>query len=71
MAESTPLEDTETGKIISHCRYFKMKVLESHNKTEVNDTIIEYINEKAIIFTDKSNSYVDFSELVDTHISSK
>ena len=71
MAESTPLEDIETGKISSHCRYFKMKVLESHNKTEVNDTIIEYINEKAIIFSDKSTSYVDFSELVDIHISSK
>lgn len=71
MAESTPLEDLETGEISSHCRYFKMKVLESHNKTEVNDTIIEYINEKAIIFSDKSTSYVDFSELVDTHISSK
>lgn len=71
MAESTPLEDIETGKTSSQCRYFKMKVLESHNKEDVNKQIIEYINEKAIIFSDKSTSYVDFSELVETHISSK
>lgn len=71
MAESTPLEDIETGKTSSQCRYFKMKVLESHNKEDVNKQIIEYINEKAIIFSDRSTSYVDFSELVETHISSK
>lgn len=71
MAESTPLEDLKTGKLSSHCRYFKMKVLDSHNKTDVNNVIIEFINEKAIIFSDKSSSYVDFAELVDTHISSK
>lgn len=71
MAESTPLEDIETGKTSSQCRYFKMKVLESHNKEDVNKQIIEYINEKAIVFSDKSTSYVDFSELVETHISSK
>lgn len=71
MAESTPLEDIETGKTSSQCRYFKMKVLESHNKEDLNKQIIEYINEKAIIFSDKSTSYVDFSELVETHISSK
>ena len=71
MAESTPLEDIETGKTSSQCRYFKMKVLESHNKEDLNKQLIEYINEKAIIFSDKSTSYVDFSELVETHISSK
>ncbi len=71
MAESTPLEDSETGKTSSQCRYFKMKVLESHNKEEVNKQIIEYINQKAIIFSYKSTSYEDFSELVETHISSK
>jgi hypothetical protein len=30
MAESTPIEDIETGTKISHCRYFKMKVLNDH-----------------------------------------
>ncbi|MFT4681989.1 MAG: hypothetical protein ACI9YU_001842 [Flavobacteriales bacterium] len=29
MAESVPLEDPETGKRSSQCRFFKMKVLDS------------------------------------------
>ena len=71
MAESTPLENIETGKISTHCRYFKMKVLENHEKTEANNIVINYIHEKAVIFSDKSTSYVDFSELVETHLTSK
>lgn len=71
MAESTPLENLETGEIGSHCRYFKMQVLESHKKNELNDVVVEYINQNAFIFSDKSTSYVDFSTLVDTHITSK
>ena len=30
MAESTPLEDIETGKKEKHVRYFKARVLDSH-----------------------------------------
>jgi hypothetical protein len=30
MAESKPIEDTETGTKSSHCRHFKMKVLNDH-----------------------------------------
>ena len=48
-----------------------MKVLESHHKAEVNDVIVEYIHENAIVFSDKSTSYVDFSELIDAHITLK
>lgn len=71
MAESTPLEDLETGKKSSQCRYFKMKTLKTHEKTEVNQVVAEYINENAVIFSDKSTSYTDFSEFVETHLSSK
>lgn len=71
MAESTPLEDMETGVESSQCRYFKMKVLETHQKSEINEVVIEYINEKSVIFSDKSTSYVDLSELVDAHIMKK
>jgi hypothetical protein len=48
-----------------------MKVLETYHKSEINDVIIEYINEKSIIFPDKSTSYFDLSELVDAHIMKK
>jgi hypothetical protein len=71
MAESTPLEDLETGKTSSHCRYFKMKTLQSHEKSETSQLVVEYIHEKAIIFSDQSTSYTDFSNLVEMHITEK
>ena len=30
MAESTYLEDVETGEILKSCRYYKMKVIDNH-----------------------------------------
>lgn len=40
-------------------------------KEELNNVVIDYINQNAIIFSDKNTSYVDFAEIVDTHITSK
>jgi len=71
MAESTPLEDIKTGKSTSQCRYFKMKTLQNHEKSEVNKLVVEFIHENTVIFSDQSTSYVDFSKLVETHISEK
>ena len=71
MAESTPLEDIETGEKSSHCRYFKMKVAQSFEKEELNSKVVQYIHQDSIIYSDKSTSYVDFSELVDIHITTK
>jgi hypothetical protein len=71
MAESTPLEDLETGLTSSQCRYFKMKTLESHEKSASNGIVVEYIHEKAVIFSDQSTSYVDFAELVEMHVMEK
>lgn len=71
MAESTQLEDIETGKKTSQCRYFKAKVLESHLSEEVNDTVKDSFDEKSIVFTDDSTSYVDISDYVELHISEK
>lgn len=71
MAESTPLEDIETGKKSKHVRYFKMKVLESHLSDEINETVPNNINETSIVFSDKSTSYVDISEYVEVHITEK
>ncbi len=69
MAESTPLEDLNTGEKSSHCRYFKMRVLESHEKEEINNVAKEEFENCHIVFSDKSNSYVDISDHVDAHIS--
>jgi len=71
MAESTQLEDLETGKKTSQCRYFKAKVLESHAADEINRTAAESFNETSIVLTDDSTSYVDISDYVELHISEK
>ena len=71
MAESTPLEDIETGNKSSQCRYFKMKVLRNHRSDTINETVQESFEEKSIVFSDKSSSYVDISDHVEIHIIEK
>jgi transposase-like protein len=71
MAESTPLEDTETGKISRQCGYFKAKVLTDHKIESINSMITESIDEKSIVFTDKSTSYIDIADFVELHLSEK
>lgn len=71
MAESTPLEDIETGKKSSQCRYFKMKVLKGQTKDVINDVVEENFDDKCIVFTDKSTSYVDIAKYIETHLSIK
>ena len=71
MAESVQLEDIETGEKSSQCRYFKAKVLESHHADKVNNTVKESFDEKRIVFTDDSTSYVDISDYVELHFSEK
>lgn len=71
LAETTPLEDIETGKKSSQCRYFKMKVLESFEKEEINEVIDKQVKDITIVFSDKSTSYVDISKFVEVHITEK
>lgn len=69
MAESTPLE--VNGKTERQCRYFKAKVLGNHTAEGINATIRESLDEKSIVFTDKSTSYVDIADFVELHITEK
>ncbi len=71
LAESTPLENIDTGKKSNQCRYFKMKVLENHRAEIVDQLIEQNIDEKSIVFSDKSTSYVNISEYVEVHIVEK
>ena len=71
LAESTTLEEVETGKVERQCRYFKAKVLENHSKEHINETVKESLGEKSIVFTDKSTSYVDISDYVELHVTEK
>jgi hypothetical protein len=72
MAESTVLEDLDTGKVERQCRYFKAKVLENHTAETTDQALEQAIdNEKTIVFTDKSTSYVNIADYVELHISEK
>ena len=71
MAESTPLEDIDSGKKEKQVRFFKAKVLNGHNGEEINETIKESIDNQSIVFTDKSTSYVDIADFVELHIMEK
>ena len=71
MAESTFLEDLETGVISKRMGYVKMKVLENHKTEAINDVVEESIDEKSIVFTDKANTYLDIADYVEMHVSTK
>lgn len=71
MAESTPLEDIETGKNGKQVRFFKARVLDGHSGEEINETIKESIDNQSIVFTDKSTSYVDIADFVELHVMEK
>lgn len=71
MAESIPLEDVETSKKDSQCRYFKLKALSSYASEEVDQLIDTSINKDSVLFTDKSTSYLNLAKYVDLHISEK
>ena len=71
LAESVPLEDIKTGKKSKHCRYFKAKVLQDHEADSINRLAEESIDEKSIVFSDKSTSYVDIADYVELHVTEK
>src|SRR5690606_1304232 len=72
MAESTILEDLDTGKVERQCRYFKAKVLEDHQADGTDETLKNALEgDQTIVFTDKSTSYVNIADYVEIHISEK
>jgi hypothetical protein len=70
MAESTPLEDIQTGKKSNHCRYFKMKALDSHKTESIEEVVAECIDQGSIVFSDKANTY-NLSDYVESHVTEK
>jgi ISXO2-like transposase domain len=71
LAESTPLEDIDTGSKSSHCRYFKAKVLENHTAAAIDDTLKDAIDKDSVVITDKSTSYVNIADYVEMHLVEK
>ena len=48
-----------------------MKVLYDHKAETINETIEESIEERSIIFSDKSTSYIDIAAYIETHLTEK
>ncbi len=71
MAESIPVEGIESGKTSNQCRHFKMKVLENHKGTEIESLIKGSLDPKAVVFSDKSSSYFNIENYVESHITEK
>jgi len=71
MAESTPLENVEDGTKSSHCRYFKLKVLDTQKAEAVNKVIEAVITPDSIVFSDMAKTYADIHRMVDNHIEEK
>ena len=45
--------------------------MKTHHSTEINETIKESIDQKSIVFTDKSTSYVDIADYIEMHVTEK
>ena len=72
MAESTVLENLDTGEVERQCRYFKAKVLTDHKPQGTDQTLKSSIDgNQNIVFTDQSTSYVNIADYVEIHVSKK
>ena len=71
MAESTRLENLATGAKSTCCRYFKMKVLDGHDSSPINDAVKENVAEMSFVFSDKSKTYMNIADYVEAHVMEK
>jgi hypothetical protein len=71
LAESTPLENINDGTTSKHCRYFKMKLMETQKAESVNDLIMETVTSESIVFSDMATNYTDIHKFVEDHIVEK
>jgi hypothetical protein len=68
MAESTVLEDPESGKLDKSCRYFKMKKIKNLKAKTAQTLIKEFIEKGSVLQTDKSTTFSDLSDCIDVHV---
>lgn len=68
MAESTILEDYQTGEKDKSCRYFKMKKIEDLKAKTAEKLVRDLIDEQAVLQTDDSTTYVNLEDCIDVHV---
>lgn len=69
MAESTVLEDYNTGKKDKSCRYFKMVKTTNLKAKTAEKSVKELVDKDAVLQTDESTTFVNIADCIDTHIS--
>lgn len=69
MAESTVLEDYNTGEKDKSCRYFKMVKIANLKAKTAEKLVKELIDKDAVLQTDESTTFVNIADCIDTHIS--
>jgi hypothetical protein len=62
------LEDFETGRKSSQCRFFKMKVLDTQKAQSINETVQESLDKRTIVLSDKGKNYVDIADYIEGHV---
>ena len=67
MNESMILEDSQ-GKTSKRLGLIKMNILDNEKKESINKLVHKHIDPDAVLFTDKSKSYVDLKRFVQNHI---
>lgn len=68
MAESTILEDLQTGEKDKSCRYFKMKKIDNLKAKTAEKLIRDFIDKKAVLQTDESTTFTNLEDCVDVHV---
>jgi hypothetical protein len=72
IAESTIIQNMNTGRVDRQVRYFKAEALQVHKIEGTGRTPRQAIEiEEFIVFTDQSTSYVNIADYLDIHISKK
>lgn len=69
MAESVPVEDGKRKDIKKAVGHVKMIVIDDLKSKTLDANVIKYINDKAELTTDDSTSYVNFKNIVNSHMS--
>ena len=69
MAESIPLEESESGEKSKSVRYFKMKVLENHKAKGIDEVVEESQPRWRKYCLQRQESYVNISDYVEAHLS--
>src|SRR5690606_39207693 len=68
MAESTILEDLETGEKDKSCQYFKMRKITNLKSRTAENLIRDLIDGSAVLQTDESTTYSDLADCVEVHV---